>query len=77
MKIELRHISIGRIIDADNLSLHVEYLRFNDDGLRLDELPQTDTGQYLVSANSYYPAIDLDKDEAEYEALQEAVENRG
>ena len=69
MKLAIHDISMVGVIDRDNLRMRVEYTPDGGD-------TTIDYGTYIVSNNSYYPAIDMDKHEDEYYALQERVENR-
>lgn len=69
MKLAIHDISMVKVIDADNLSMRVEYTPENGD-------TTIDYGQYVVSKNSYYPGIDQTEHEEEFYALQERVENR-
>lgn len=69
MKLSIHDISMVRVTDNDNLVLRVEYTPEGGD-------TTIDYGQYIVSANSYYPGIDQDEHEDEFYALQERVEAR-
>lgn len=69
MKLAIHNISMVSVIDRDNLALRVEYTPEGGN-------TTIDYGQYIVSSNIYYPAIDQTEHEEEFYALQEGVENR-
>lgn len=69
MKIALHSVSMSNVIDSDGLTLRVEYTPEDGD-------TTIDYGHYIISSNSYYPGLDIEDNEAEYEALQYRVEHR-
>ena len=72
MKIALHHVAVHDWIDIDSKKMRVEYTPEGGD-------TTIDYGTYIISTNSYYPNIDLEKQperEDEFYALQERVEAR-